>query len=136
MKIWNLFGLVLVFILLTGCQSNKKTSQTSDFNDVYKKCLEQYEEQSEQNGGNGGFVDPKTLCQNQIAPAEKKKEYIISFHEEIEQDIVIQAGGTINERLDSIQAVLADLTDEQVVALKKNPSIKYVEENQTVTILN
>jgi hypothetical protein len=129
MKKISLLVMIFGLIGLVGCQS------TDSANSVYQKCIDKFEQQRERNGGNGGFVDPKRFCQSQkTSDKEEGKEYIISFKVKIDQNIIIQAGGTIEEILEPLNAVKSILTDREVEALKKSDAIKFIEENKEMKI--
>lgn len=64
LRIVSLIGLSLICLFATGCEPAEDIDKARH---SYKDCLKEYEKQAEENGGNGGFVDPKTFCNEQNA---------------------------------------------------------------------
>lgn len=69
-----------------------------------------------------------------LIPAIDAKPVIIGFTEEIDQNIIKEHGLANNTQYNLIHAISADIPDSVSEKLKKNPKIKYVEEDAQVQI--
>ncbi|VVB56118.1 Tk-subtilisin [uncultured archaeon] len=69
-----------------------------------------------------------------LIPAIDAKPVIIGFNETIDQNIIKQHGITNYTQYNIINAILADIPESVSKQLKKNPTIKFVEEDAQVQI--
>ncbi|WP_018922805.1 S8 family serine peptidase [Salsuginibacillus kocurii] len=66
--------------------------------------------------------------------AEETEDYFITFTEEVDETLIEEKGGEVNETYNLLPTALAELSEEVVESLSELEEVEYIEENEKIQL--